>query len=515
MSKLFSFFDLKGAKAALGEGVTKELIGNKALNLIEMLSRGYPVPEGFVLPTSLTFAMPSWGYAIDDDIIVRARGMIRFAADCTGREWGTESPNPYLVSVRSGAAVSMPGMMDTILNLGLNDHNVESLISVMGEDKRAFVLDCYRRLIQMYATTVHGSSAKPFNEVYEAAKEFYIKMDAEALTTVVSRYKEVFAEELGRQFPQDVDLQLTEAITAVYRSWFSERATVYREHAGIPHDLGTAVTIQGMRFGNLNDKSCTGVVFSRNPNTGVRELYGEFLPEAQGEDVVAGTHNARPIAEMSEWDLQLAAAIANYTNELDATLGDIADVEFTVEDGTLWILQARVGKRSVDADLYMVLDELLPEPQTERKLEVVKRMKEKMGQLKPRQQQKKEDTGLVIICQAKGQGVSGGVAVGRPCWTKEQAAEARAAEEPYIFVATETSPDDTPEMLGAAGILTATGSSVSHAAVCAREWGLPAVVGCGEVVVDPGGDDCWINGTSLKDAMVQLDGTTGEVMVKA
>ena len=527
MKKLVTFFN----DTKLEEH-PPEMIGNKAANLIKMKISGLPIPEGFVLPCHHTgkvegvkvHGLMVAGFEMDSDLMVRSRAAIRYCADSAEKEWGRD----YLVSVRSGAPVSMPGMMDTILNVGFNDEMLEATPS----EQRQFALDSYRRLIEMYATTVHGADSIHFKKINEASLEWH-KGDSEAkrLDTVVRAHKKAFKEQIGWDFPQDPDVQLVGAINAVYDSWHSARAKAYRIKAGISDDIGTAVTIQGMKFGNLNSSSATGVVFSRNPNTGEPGWYGEYLVNAQGEDVVAGTHNAKPIYAMQN-EIDLAGPskrLKEITHQLDQEYGGVVDIEFTIEDGELWILQCRKGKITKRATLYAMAQGLVESGSVPvMPGEIDDFVSEALALLEEASQPQQpaiHDNGNFKPLPGRGKGVSHGVTAGRAAFTIEDVEKAKAEGCNYIWVATETSPNDTEQMIGACGLLTSTGSSVSHAAVCAREWGLPAVVGFATMTINQHpngaandlearfkpdhGDIVFINN---KDT-IKIDGTTGEVAV--
>lgn len=508
---IYDFFDTNC------DVVPAEEVGGKAHHLMELKKSGLRVPEGFVLPTHLTFEMPEGGYTSDSDVMIMAKAMVRFAAQGADRKWGSSSNQPYLVSVRSGARVSMPGMMDTILNVGLNDINVLKLADMLGgtaKDLR-FAYDCYRRLIQMFATTVHGVKADHFTEILGAAEEYFVDLDSHALGVAVENFKKVYYMEVGEEFPQDVDEQLRQAVNAVFSSWHSERAVVYRDHQSIPHDWGTAVTVQGMKFGNLNNASATGVVFSRDPNTGADQPYGQFLVNAQGEDVVAGTHDAQDISKllkgkvdgMSVAGQELAGAVTS----LHKQFGGIVDIEFTIENGNLWILQARKGKHTTEAAVRMTVLDLWngnlpggPDSAIEQIMEVLRTNGGVTAAPEDPQQEWK--------LSGQGEGASTGIIWGVAAFTAEQVDECKAEGKPYIFIANVTSPDDTPQMVDAVGLLTATGSTVSHAAVVARAWNVPAVVGCSDLTC--AGEGALISGSPLKYGdMVKIDGSTGEVYV--
>lgn len=509
------FFNKEDCTAAVSSGESaKEKVGNKAANLITMMASGLPVPEGFVLPTELTFTIPPNGWPMGANIIIKSSAVARFAAESVGREFEDEADFPYLVSVRSGSAVSMPGMMDTILNIGLNDHNVGSLATKLNNPVAAF--DSYRRLIQMLGTTVHGIEAAKFTEIYEAAKELYTVVDEDTLLTIIKNYKKVYFMETGTEFPQSVDEQLRLAINTVYGSWHSERAVFYRNKQGIDHNLGTAVTIQGMKLGNLNDRSGTGVLFTRDPNTGAAGLYGDWLARGQGEDVVSGICETKPINEMGSNHLfsDAYAKLSAYAMQLDAQYKDMVDIEFTVEDGQLWILQCRRGKRSPEAAVRIAFN-MFDEKKIS-KDEALERVFEVMGQGGPISATVADTHKWQLV--GKGKGAAHGIVIAEPAFTKEQVEDAVKNNRPYIFIAKETSPDDTPLMSDAVGLLTQTGGLVSHAALCAREWGIAAVVGFKDMDVS---EDGWASVqaglTYVIDTgkLIKIDGTTGEVWVTA
>lgn len=478
--RLFEFFDktapLQDAKH----------VGGKAYHLISMLRNGLPVPEGFVIDTSFTFEDP---IEPNDDIMHRVRGTIREAADRASRDWGSDARDPYLVSVRSGAPVSMPGMMDTILNVGLNDEKMEAISEGYG---KIFALDCYRRLIHTFGVTVGGVDPAKFAEVYKAAEEFYLKMDAEAMQTVVDKYLKIYP------ITQNIDEQLHQAIRAVYASWDSPRAIEYRKFKDIDPNLGTACVIQGMRFGNLNVKSGTGVACSRHPTTGKVGGYGSFVRGGQGPDVVDGTHNSLNLSDMQKLPdfKQAADHLSRHLIYLENHLVDMVDVEFTVEDGNLWILQVRKAHGSTQAGVVMLLDQFEKQKMTRSRLE--SELIDLLDRATPPPAQSVKDEKAKLLPFGTGIGVVDGEITGKLAMSLT---DIKDDGEPYIFVAEATTPSDIDIMLKASGIVTRTGSKVCHAAMVAREIGIPTIVGCetlefhdahgstisvGDVAVSPG-----------------------------
>jgi pyruvate,orthophosphate dikinase len=490
-----------------------EQVGNKAYNLMRLQREGLRIPPGFVLNTDLTFQLPKDGFSIFDDPIVSAMYHTRVIASRSGRQWHPKADNPALFSVRSGALVSMPGMMETILNIGLNDHNVDALSKLTN---RRFALDSYRRLIQSMAVVVHGVPDEKFSEVLKAANEYYVDLDETGLEVVLGRYKKLYQDHVGEEFPQNIDTQLQQATNAVYRSWFNDKAVTYRENMNIPHHLGTAVTVQEMKFGNLNERSGTGVMFTRCPMSGGPfKPMGDFLPCAQGEDVVAGTHATKSLDDMYDDENFVAAAkeLRKVAEKLDLNVfRDMVDIEFTIEDSVLWILQARVGKRSPEAAVrtavHLVISSVIGETEaTDRIMKVVNSATPATKQTEGPEQSE---------VMGKGLGACKGIATAKAVFTQEHIDQLEK-DEPYIFLANLTSPDDNGQMFGAAGILTATGGLVSHAALVAREWNIPTVVGCPNMTVASDKQSATFTTDDL-DYVIQpfdfitVNGTTGEVL---
>lgn len=475
-------------------------VGGKAANIGEMRRIGLPTPDGFVSTTDVTFGNLEPYSEFYYGLIANIRNL----AARTNKTWGLDQGNPLLVSVRSGAPVSMPGMMDTILNVGLTRSNLDRFVSHRNGTK-AFGLDCYRRLIQMFAVTVEGVDAEHFNEVYEAAKLFYDELDEEAYETIVNLYEEIYEKEVGEEFPQLPTEQLYRAAKAVYLSWFSKKAKDYRELEGISYNMGTAVTVQEMIFGNL-DRSATGVVFTHNPNTGIKGLYGDFLKNAQGEDVVAGTHKVQSIEK-----LFLDDEISDSAKELRSALSrlfqserDMLDVEFTIERDKLYLLQYRVAKRSKRASVRMLVDmtrdcTISSEEATKKFLDLLPK-EIKAGAA--------DESDLSYV--GSGLGVTEGIAFGKIATNHREAQLYIDSNEDYIYVSKETSPSDSVYMKHSQGILTAKGGRLSHAAVVARGWNKPCVVCFEKMEVQQNG--ILVDGTIYPSgSKIKIDGTSGEV----
>jgi pyruvate,orthophosphate dikinase len=487
----------------------RDLLGGKGANLAEMTSvLRLPVPPGFTITTDACRAWLDGGMPVGlVDEVSRARKRLERAM---GKRLGDER-DPLLVSVRSGAKFSMPGMMDTVLNLGLNDRSVEAL--ARQTDDRRFALDSYRRLISMYGRIVLGVDGAAFDEPFDKAKADVgatsdAGVPAERLESLVAELQDVVRAEAKVPFPQDPSAQLVGAIEAVFASWGGERAVAYREREGIPHDLGTAVNVQAMVFGNRDDRSGTGVGFTRDPATGKRGAYGDFLVNAQGEDVVAGIRLTEPLAAMRRRFPKVHAELLRIFDRLERHYRDMCDTEFTIEQGKLWMLQTRVGKRTGRAALRMAVEMTRPGDLRISRREAISRITEShLDQvLHP---QFVADRPRPV---ARGLGASPGAAVGRCYFTAAAAYDAAQRGEQVLLVRPETSPEDVRGMLAAAGILTSRGGLVSHAAVVARGWGKPAVVGAEDVVVT--GRAATIAGHPVAEGdVVSIDGATGEIML--
>jgi pyruvate,orthophosphate dikinase len=486
----------------------KDLLGGKGANLAEMTSvLELPVPHGFTITTDACrdYLAGGWPAGLDQEVRA-ARERLETAM---GKRIG-DAVDPLLVSVRSGAKFSMPGMMDTVLNLGLNDRSVEGLAKQTGDERFAF--DSYRRFIAMYGRIVLELAGEEFDSLFDAAKELAgttsdARVPVELLRYLVDSYQQIVERHTGKAFPQDPAEQLRGAIEAVFRSWNGPRAVAYREREHIAHDLGTAVNVQAMVFGNRDDNSGTGVGFTRDPATGARGAYGDFLVNAQGEDVVAGIRNTEPISELKKQFPVVHAELVKIFDRLESHYRDMCDTEFTIEQGKLWMLQTRVGKRTGAAALKMAVDMVGPGDLGISKAEAVSRITEDHldAVLHP------QFAGSGYTVWAKGLGASPGAAVGRIYFTADEAAQAAARGEKVILVRNETSPEDVHGMLASEGILTARGGLVSHAAVVARGWGKPAVVGAEALRLSDhtvtAGDE-----TLSEGDWVSLDGAAGIVV---
>ena len=511
-----------GAGRADGSAGERDRLGGKGAYLAEMSRLGLPVPPGFTISAEVCSVYYELGRKLPEEL----KPMVGAALDGVGKIVGAgfgEVENPLLVSVRSGSRASMPGMMDTVLNLGLNDQTVEGLVRRSGD--RRFAYDTYRRFIQMYADVVLGLDHELFEEILENYKglrgfEYDTELGPEDWADIVTRYKTLVETELGTPFPQDLHAQLWGAIAAVFGSWQNARAIAYRRLHDIPDDWGTAVTIQAMVFGNMGERSATGVVFTRNPSTGARELYGEFLVNAQGEDVVSGLRTPEPLTEaarrssnakrpsleglMPDVFAELKAACA----KLEAHFHDIQDIEFTVQDGKLFMLQTRSGKRSTQAALKIAVD--MAEEGLITREEAVKGINaDQLDQLlHPTLDPKAEKTVL-----AKGLPASPGAASGELVFDADEAVHLKAQGHTVILARVETSPEDVQGMHAAVGILTTRGGMTSHAAVVARGMGRPCVVGASAVVIDLERETLQAGGVLLhKGDIVTIDGSSGQII---
>jgi pyruvate,orthophosphate dikinase len=496
-----------------GNAQMRTLLGGKGAGLAEMTNAGLPVPPGFTITTEACNAYYAAGKELPpglwDDVLTH---MAALEAE-TGKGFG-DPKNPLLVSVRSGAAFSMPGMMDTVLNLGLNEHTVQGLIELTGNER--FGYDAWRRFVAMFGRIVLDIPAAEFDEPFDALKaERGVSLDtdltAEDLRQVADRYREIVREKTGEPFPTDPYRQLELATRAVFDSWFGKRAHDYREFNKIPHDLGTAVNIVTMVFGNMGSDSGTGVAFTRDPNTGEKVLYGEYLTNAQGEDVVAGVRTPAKISQMRDELPEVYAVFEGIAERLERHYRDVQDLEFTIERGTLYMLQTRSAKRTAPAAVKIAVD-MANEEILSRK-EAVQRVDP--GQivqlLLPRfDEAAKAQAGDRYL--AKGLNASPGAATGKAVFDPDRAVEAKAAGDPVILVRIETSPDDVHGMLAALGVLTARGGATSHAAVVARSMGLPCVAGAETLRIDYAKREMQAGGVTVREGeMISIDGTTGEI----
>jgi pyruvate,orthophosphate dikinase len=489
----------------------KDLLGGKGANLAEMTSvLGLPVPPGFTISTDACreYMYNGWPAGLDDEI-AKQRAKLEKSM---GKKLG-DPADPLLVSVRSGAKFSMPGMMDTVLNLGLNDESVEGLAKQTDE---RFAYDSYRRFISMYGRIVQGIDGEHFERLLETAKEWDgaaadSDITADTLRRLCLRYKEVVQKETGKPFPQDPTDQLKGAVEAVFRSWNGPRAIAYRNREKISHDLGTAVNVQTMVFGNRDESSGTGVGFTRNPSTGENVPYGDYLINAQGEDVVAGIRNTEPLDALKDQFPKIHKELLGIFDKLEKHYSDMCDTEFTIEQGKLWMLQTRVGKRTGVAALRMAVEMTRQKGWKITKEEAVNRVTADHldSVLHP---QFAAGSKLDVLTTALA--ASPGAAVGKAYFTADDVVDAVERGEAAILVRNETSPEDVHGMAVAEGILTAKGGLVSHAAVVARGWGKPAVVGAEQVRIS--GKQFAVGATVVKEGdVISLDGSTGQVVVGA
>lgn len=494
-----------------GNASMRNLLGGKGANLAEMTNLGVPVPQGFTVTTEACNKYYEDGKVIEDSIIKEIENSMRELEKETEKEFGSTT-NPLLVSVRSGARVSMPGMMDTILNLGLNDISVEAMAKLTNNPR--FAYDSYRRFIQMFSDVVMGIEKRLFEDKIDEIKEekgvsFDTELDTDDLKKLVSQYKEIYRKEKGEEFPQNPKDQLIEAITAVFRSWNNPRAIVYRRLNDIPGEWGTAVNVQQMVFGNKGETSGTGVVFSRNPANGTREIYGEYLMNAQGEDVVAGIRTPLPIKKLEEQNPKIYKEFTDIVNTLENHYKDMQDMEITIEEGKLYFLQTRNGKRTAQAALKIAVD--LVEEGMLTKEEAILKVEPKQLDTLLHPAFYNEDLKRAKAI-AKGLPASPGAACGKIAFTAEEAKERAAKGEQVVLVRLETSPEDIEGMIASQGILTVRGGMTSHAAVVARGMGTCCVAGCGELKVNEEAKTVEVNGKVYTDNdFISIDGTTGSV----
>ena len=497
-----------------GNANMRELLGGKGANLAEMTNIGLPVPQGFTISTEACTQYYEDGRQINDEIQAQIMEYIAKMEEINGKKFG-DLKNPLLVSVRSGARASMPGMMDTILNLGLNDEVVAAMIAGNDDPKFArFVYDSYRRFIQMYSDVVMEVGKKYFEQLIDEMKAkkgvtYDVDLTAEDLKELAAQFKAEYKNKIGADFPSDPKEQLMGAIKAVFRSWDNPRANIYRRDNDIPYSWGTAVNVMPMVFGNLNNNSGTGVAFTRDPATGENKLMGEFLVNAQGEDVVAGVRTPMPIAQMAEQFPEAYAQFIDVCGILEKHYRDMQDMEFTVENGKLYMLQCRSGKRTAQAALRIACDLVDEGMRTE---------EEAVSMIEPRNLDTllhpQFDTAALKAATpiGKGLGASPGAACGKIVFTAEDAEAWAARGEKVVLVRLETSPEDITGMKSAQGILTVRGGMTSHAAVVARGMGTCCVSGCGEIAMDEENKKFTLAGKTFHEGdCISIDGTTGNI----
>ena len=495
-----------------GVGVGKDILGGKGTNLAEMTSIGLPVPPGFTITTLVCKAYYDSHRKLPAGLMDDVHKSIKMLEKELAKKFGDDK-NPLLVSVRSGAAMSMPGMMNTILNLGLNDVSVVGLANATKNER--FAYDAYRRLINMFGDVVMGVDHEHFEHAFDSIKKKYgasldTDVPAQGLIELCEEYKKVYQHHTGEPFPQDPMLQLEHAIEAVFKSWMQHRAVRYREVENIRGLHGTAVNVQSMVYGNMGDDSGTGVAFTRNPSTGENKFYGEFLINAQGEDVVAGIRTPQPVAEMPKWNKTVHKQLLEIKDILEQHYKDMQDIEFTVEKGTLFMLQTRNGKRT-GAAAVRIAAEMVKEKLIDEHTGVLRIPAGDLTQLLlPSFDPAAKKSGAVLT---RGLPASPGAAVGKLAFTAAEAVERTHAGEAVLLVRKETNPEDIDGMHSAAGILTSTGGMTSHAAVVARGWGRCCVAGAGEIMIDEKGRKITINGKHFDhNSVLSIDGSTGEVM---
>ena len=500
-----------GKEDTEGTREMKKLLGGKGANLAEMTSIGLPVPAGFTITTETCAEYDKAGAKLPDGLLEEVRENMASVEKETGKLFGSET-NPLLVSVRSGAAVSMPGMMDTVLNLGLNDSAVEGLATVSGS--RRFALDAYRRLINMFGDVVMGVSHEKFEHEFDRIKADYgavqdTDLHEQGLEELVDAYKALYRKHTGEEFPQDPYLQLEKSIEAVFKSWSIPRAVRYRQINGITGLLGTAVNVQTMVFGNMGEDSGTGVAFTRDPATGENRIFGEFLINAQGEDVVAGIRTPKPVSEMIKWREDIYWQLLDVKHILEDHYREMQDLEFTIEQGRFYLLQTRTGKRTGVAAVKIAVD-MVMEGRISEKEALLRVPANDLNQLllptfDPQAERDVLTSGLPA---------SPGAASGKLAFSADEAVDRVHDGESVLLVRKETSPEDISGMHVASGILTSTGGMTSHAAVVARGWGKCCVVGAGELEINEQERRVTVRGRSFTDQdILSIDGTSGEVML--
>jgi pyruvate,orthophosphate dikinase len=508
MKKKYVYFF--GKDHVEGDKDMKDILGGKGANLAEMSGIGLPVPPGFTISTEVCNLFAKLGDKIPLEVEEEILRRLVQLENVTKQKFGGDE-NPLLVSVRSGAKISMPGMMDTVLNLGLNDTTVEGLARKSGD--RRFALDCYRRLIHMFGDVVLEISKKKFEEILKTKKRkanivHDFELSEKALEELITEYKELVKSETGKDFPQDVVEQLLMSISAVFKSWNNPRAVTYRRLNYIPDDLGTAVNIQQMVFGNIGERSATGVGFTRNPASGENELYGEYLFNAQGEDVVAGIRTPAPLNSLEKEMPAAFKELEQITNRLEKHYRDVQDFEFTIQEDRLYMLQTRSGKRTGLAAVKIAVD-MVEEGLVSREEALMMVEPEALTQLlHPVFDAKEREKHKV---QARGLAASPGAATGQVVFSADDAVSWKKKGKTVILVRDETSPDDIHGMSASQGILTATGGMTSHAAVVGRQMGKPSIVGCAEIMLDDELKSFKVGKERIKEGdWVSIDGTSGE-----
>ncbi|MGC8879899.1 MAG: pyruvate, phosphate dikinase [Anaerolineae bacterium] len=495
----------------------KALLGGKGANLAEMWRIGVPVPPGFTVTTEACNAYLAAGEKFPEGMWEQELAAMKALEEKTGKKFGDPN-NPLLVSCRSGAKFSMPGMMDTVLNIGMNDETAAGMVKLTGDER--FVYDAYRRLVQMFGSVVLGIPDEPFEEALDELKRKRgVKSDtdltAEDWKELTETFKQIVKKEIGRDFPQDPYEQLRLATEAVFKSWNGKRAVDYRNATGIPHNLGTAVNIVTMVFGNMGWDSGTGVAFTRNPSTGEKQLYGDYLLNAQGEDVVAGIRNTKPISELEKEMPETYRQFLDICAKLERHYKDMQDVEFTIERGRLWMLQTRDGKRTAKAAVKIAVD--MANEGLITKEQAVMRVKPSdvdtlmHPQFDPEAKKQAVQDGKLL---AKGVNASPGAAVGMVAFDADLAEQWGKSGKPVIMVRPFTKPDDVHGMIAARGILTSEGGATSHAAVVARQFGKPCVVGASDLMIDLERRQMSVNGLVVKEGeFISIDGATGEAFL--
>lgn len=494
-----------------GDPKNKNLLGGKGANLADMTQLGLPIPQGFTVTTEACTEYYNNGQALSNEIESQIKACLVNLEELSGKKFG-DNTNPLLVSVRSGARVSMPGMMDTVLNLGLNDEAVVGLANKTENER--FAYDSYRRFIQMFSDVVMEIPKPRFEKIIDEMKEakgvkLDTELDANDLKEMVIRFKALYKEVKGVDFPQDPEVQLMEAVKAVFRSWMNPRAIVYRRMNDYPSSWGTAVNVQMMVFGNMGDTSGTGVAFTRNPSTGENAIYGEYLINAQGEDVVAGIRTPSHISQLEQDMPEVYTEFMNIAHTLENHYHDMQDMEFTVENGKLYFLQTRNGKRTAAAALRIAVD-LVAEGQITEEEAVLRVEPKQLDQLLHPMFDAKALKAAKVI--GKALPASPGAAAGKVYFTAEDAKEAGASGERVILVRLETSPEDIEGMAAARGILTVRGGMTSHAAVVARGMGTCCVSGCGEIQINEEEKHFSLGGMTFHEGdYISLDGSTGNI----